>query len=129
MKSISKLLLSLSITLILYTITTLKYSLICLGENTYGYGHYFVWLQKGYTSLSYKFDLYKLLFDFLFFLIPILLIVFLVKNSFSRWTKIAIYCISILIILIIAPYFLISEIYLEIINCKVIYSSFDSIWL
>ncbi len=127
MKIVNKLLYLLSISVILFSLTTFVYDINCMGENQKGYGHFFVWIIKGYSSLSYQIDVFKLIFDFFIFSIIIFLLMYYIKNT-SRWLSIILYCISSLIILIITFCFFILELYFEKINCETIFSSISFVW-
>ena len=126
MKFTNKIFISVSITIILFTITVCKYNIECIGEIQEGRGHFFVWLIKGFSSLSYRVDLIKLILDFSIFFIIIFFLMYFVKKSFNRWLSIVLYSISILIFLILIPSIWIGEIYFEEINCKSIFSSISS---
>lgn len=65
MRTLSKLFISLPLTLIIFIITILKYDLNCMQENAEGYGHFLVWAMRGPSSLSYFIDPSALIFDFL----------------------------------------------------------------
>ncbi|MCQ9637661.1 MULTISPECIES: hypothetical protein [unclassified Chryseobacterium] len=97
-------------------------------ETQQGIGHFLVWSVRGFTSLSYKVDLLRLICDFLLFFIIIFCAIFFIKKAVNKWFKIIIYVISFIIILLLVPYFLITEIYFEKIACQVIYSSFSLGW-
>lgn len=128
MKTIKNLFLSLSITIILFTLTMFRYDIICMEENQQGYGHFLVWLKRGFTSLSYQIDLFKLIFDFSAFFIIIFFIIHFYKKKFSKWFNVIIYCISLIILLMMLPYFLVTEIYFDKIDCSTIYSSICLGW-
>lgn len=130
MKLLEKLFFSFSMAIILFAISIIQYETQCLGEIKKGYGHYFVWLERGYTSLSYQIDSVKFILDFLLFFIMVFCFTYFVKKQvYVKWFKILIYALTLIIILLIIPYLSIAEVYFEKNDCEVIYSSFDFYWI
>ena len=128
MRLINKIFISFSITILLFILTICEYNIECMGEIEEGRGHFFVWLIKGFSSLSYQIDLIKFIFDFSMFFTIIFLLVYFIKESFSRWLSILLYSISILLFLMLIPSILIGEIYFDKIDCKTIFSSISFGW-
>jgi len=128
MKTKNKIFISLSTTVIIFTITIVKYTINCMNENMQGYGHFFVWLKRGFSSLSFQVDFLGLILDFFIFFFIILILLQVIKKDISKRITILLYSMSLIIILMIIPFFIISEIYFEKIDCDVIYSSISYGW-
>lgn len=117
-----------SITLLLYLLTILKYEINCMEEMQEGKGHFFVWIIRGYTSLSYQVDALKLFFDFSISFAIVFFISFFIKFQIHQYIKAVISIISFFVILGLISFLFISEVYIEKINCHTIYSSFSIGW-
>lgn len=117
-----------SIVIVIFTLTILRYEINCSEESQYGYGHAFVWLQKGYTSLSYQIDLIKLISDFAFTSIIVFIVSSLIKYSINKFLRIIVYIVSLIILILIIFIYSFMEIYFNKIDCDIIYQSIKLGW-
>lgn len=129
MKLIEKIFFPLSLSVIFFTITIFKFETICMEESQKGYGHFLVWLIKGYSSLSYQIDLVNFSFDFaIIFIIAFFCCFYYRKYTINNFFKILLYFCSSLILLVVIFSFFIFEIYFREIECKIIFNSISFGW-
>lgn len=112
-----------SITLLIFMITIFKYETNCMEEIQEGKGHFFVWLVRGYSSLSYQIDITKLISDFLIFFFIILIFSKIFKFKIHQYIKLTVGFFAFLLIVAIIIYAFTFDVYFEKIKCDVIFSS------
>lgn len=88
-----------------------------------GKGHFFVWLVRGYSSLSYQIDITKLISDFLIFFFIILIFSKIFKFKIYQYIKLTVGFFAFLLIVAIIIYAFTFDVYFEKIKCDVIFSS------
>jgi hypothetical protein len=99
-----------------------------MGDTHSGYGHFFVWLTRGYTSLSYQVDLIKLTFDFTIFFSTIFLVIEFLNYKLSKLLTIITYLVAVFIFLALASVPILFEIYFAEINCEIIFRDISFGW-
>lgn len=128
MKIFKKILLALSFTIIIFTTIIFKYNINCMGDTQSGYGHFFVWLTRGYTSLSYQVDLIKLIFDFIIFFSTIFSVIEFLNYNLNKLLTTITYLVAVFIFLALASVTILFEIYFAEINCEIIFRNISFGW-